>query len=390
MGYEGSNPSRRTMQKKLPLSYIELSKKNLIHNIKQFRGLAEKKTKIMAVIKANAYGHGQNQIAKILEPYADYFGVNSVLELEFLRKVTRKKTFVLGYVAKADLPKTIKLGSVISVFSIKQMLTISAIAKSLNKTQEAQIAIDAHLGREGVLPSELPKFLKEAKKLKNIKITGMYAHFANIEDTTNPTHSKKQITEYKKALKVAKEFGFKNIQTHISATSGLLMYETDNGYNDIVRIGIGLYGLWPAVHIKNSYKNRITLKPVLAWKTHIAQVKTLPKGATIGYGLTYKTKKQTKVAIIPQGYADGLDRGFSNKGEVLINGRRCPILGRVMMNMFVVDVSNLKNIKAEDEVVVLGRQGKEEITAEEMAGKIGTINYEIVARLSSLLPRVVE
>ena len=128
---------------------------------------------------------------------------------------------------------------------------------------------------------------------------------------------------------------------------------------------------------------------MLAWKTKIAKVKTLPKGATIGYGLTYKTKKKMKIAIIPQGYADGLDRKFSNNGSVLVGGKRCRILGRVHMNMSAVDVNHLRNVKMEDEVVILGRQGKEEITAEEMAGRIGTINYEITTRISPLLRRII-
>ena len=139
------------------------------------------------------------------------------------------------------------------------------------------------------------------------------------------------------------------------------------------------------------YKNtNFNLKSVLAWKTKIAQIKTLPAGYTVGYGLTYRTKKETKIALIPQGYADGLDRGLSNKGEVLIHGKRCKILGRVSMNMFTADVSHLPKVKIEDEVVILGHQGEEEITAEELAKKLGTINYEITARISALLPRVVK
>ena len=167
-----------------------------------------------------------------------------------------------------------------------------------------------------------------------------------------------------------------------------MSYEKGKGINSLIRIGIGAYGMWPSEHLKVLYKNKITLMPALAWKTKIVQIKTLPKGSTIGYGLTYKTKKETKIAVVPQGYADGYDRGLSNKGEVLIKGTRCKILGMVSMNMFVVDVSHLKNVKQEDEVVILGRQGKEEIPAEELAKKLGTINYEVTTRISSLLPRL--
>ena len=183
--------------------------------------------------------------------------------------------------------------------------------------------------------------------------------------------------------------GFKDLQTHISSTAGLLAYEKKKGIHPIVRLGIGTYGMWPSEALKKRYKNKMTLKPVLAWKTKIAQVKTLPKGSTVGYGLTYKTKKATKVALIPQGYSDGVDRKLSNSGHVLIGGTRCKILGRVMMNMFSVDVNHLHKVKIKDAVIILGKQGKQEITAEEIAGKLDTINYEITTRINALLPKIV-
>src|ERR1035437_781754 len=377
------------MKNNNPLSYIELSKPNLIHNIKAFKNLAKAGTKFSVAIKGNAYGHGQNEIAEILEPYVDYFQVNSAEELMLLRKISHKKTLLLGYVQKSDLKKVMKLGCILSIFSLEQALTLSAIAESVNVTQEVQIPVDAYLGREGFLLSELPKVFVEIKKCKNIKLTGIYAHFANIEDTNNFTHAKKQITVFNQAVNLAKKFGFKKLQTHISATSGLLIYEKNKGINSIIRLGIGVYGLWPSEHIKFLYKNKMELKPVLSWKTKIAQIKTLPAGSTIGYGLSYMAYEETKIAVIPQGYADGLPRGLSNKGEVLILGTKCKILGRIAMNMCVVDVTHLSDVKIEDEVVIVGKQDREEITAEEMAKKIDTINYKITTRVSALLPRVI-
>jgi len=392
----------------LPLSYIELSQKNLIHNIKQLKSVAKKGTKFSVAIKGNAYGHGQNEVAKILEPYTDFFQVDSIEELKLLRKVSQKKTFVFGYIQKSDLATAIKLGCILSVFSIEQMSEISTIAKIFDKTQEIHIPVDAYLGREGFMKEELPALFSEIKKYKNIKLTGIYAHFANIEDTNNFTHAKKQIKKYEEALKLAQKFGFKKLETHISATSGLLVYEENKGINSIIRLGIGVYGLWPSPHIKYLYsstrtgKEKLELKPVLAWKTKVAQVKMLPAGHTIGYGLTYMTYLPTKIAIVPQGYADGYDRGFSNKGEVLIRGTKCKVLGRVAMNMFVVDVTHLKEVQNEDEVVLLGEQtgparnadskasaGGAKITAEELADKIGTINYEITTRISPLLQKII-
>jgi alanine racemase len=377
------------MKKKLPLSYIELSSRSLIHNIKQFRTLAKKGTKFSLAIKGNAYGHGQNEVVKVLEPLVDLFQVNSVEELELLRQVSKKKSFLFGYVQRGDLVKAIKLGCVLTVFSLDHLKELNKVAKKLKVKQEIHIPVDAYLGREGFLLEELSKVFQEIEKSESVKFSGIYAHFANIEDTSNFSHAQKQIDEYEKALKLAEKFGFKKLQTHISATSGLLAYEKNKGINPIIRLGIGVYGMWPSESLKNMYKNKIVLKPALTWKTRVAQVKILPKGFPIGYGLTYITKKETKVALIPQGYADGVDRGLSNKGEVLIKGTRCKVLGRVMMNMFSVDVSHLQNVKAGDEVIILGRQGKELMSAEEIAKKIDTINYEITTRVSSLLPRVI-
>ena len=178
--------------------------------------------------------------------------------------------------------------------------------------------------------------------------------------------------------------------SHISATSGVLAYDQDKGLSDIVRPGIGLYGMWPSEDLRKKLESgKLDFKPVMRWVSHVAQVKTLPPNYSIGYGLTYVTEVAMKVAVIPQGYSDGYDRGLSNKGEVLIGGTRCPVLGRVAMNIFVVDVSHLSGVKAEDEAVLLGGQGDEFITAEELAGKLETINYEITTRISPLLPRVV-
>ena len=375
--------------KNLPTSYIEISKKNLINNFKGLKKIAKKGTEIAIVIKGNAYGHGQNTIAQILNLYADYFQVNSVQELELLRKVSKKKTFVLGYVQIYDLEKVIKLGCILSVFSLLQLKKIEEFAGKSRVKQEIHIPIDAYLGREGILESEWDKFFEEIKKCKNIKLGGIYAHFANIEDTKDFSHANKQINKYKEAVEMAKKFGFKKLQTHISATSGLLVYEKNKGINSVVRIGIGIYGMWPSEHIKELYKGKLKLRPIMTWKAKVAQIKTLPVGHPVGYGLTYSTKKMTKVAVIPIGYADGFARELSNKGEVLIGGTRCQVLGRVAMNMLVANVNHLKNIKVEDEVVILGRQNKEEITAEEIAEKVGTINYEITTQVSPLLPRII-
>ncbi len=373
-----------------PLSYIEISKKNLVHNFKQFRAVIDKKTKIAGVIKANAYGHGDLEVVKILNSYVDYFQINRVEELENVRKITKKPVLVFGYVGKNDLHNAIKLECILSVFNFEHLLLINETARRMGKKQKVHIAIDAHLGREGFLPSEIEKSIKEIKKMKNIIVDGVYAHFANIEDSADFSHAQKQIDTYTRVVKIFQENGFTKIKTHISATSGILAYEKWKGIHDIARLGIGLYGMWPSVELEKTWKKKISLKPVLKYVTHIAQVKTLPKGHSIGYGLTYITKNEMQIAVIPQGYSDGLTRTLSNNGSVLIKGKRAQILGRIAMNMFVVDVSHIKGVKSEDEVVILGSQKGEAITAEELAKNMGTINYEVTTHLIPLLPRIVK
>ncbi|MCX6754348.1 MAG: alanine racemase [Candidatus Nomurabacteria bacterium] len=372
-----------------PLSYVEISKDNLIHNIKQFRRLLNKNTKIAAVIKSNAYGYGDQEVAKVIESQTDYFQVNSIDELERVRKVTKKPILVLGYLNEDGIKRAIKQKAIISAFDPIHLLKINYISSILKTKTKVHIPIDSYLGREGIMPNQIDNFIIEIKKMKNIELDGVYSHFANIEDTMNFTHAQKQIDTYHNHVNIFKKNGFDKIKTHISATSGILVYEKGNSLHDMVRLGLGLYGIWPSEHLNYLNKNKVILKPALRWVTHVAQIKVLPANHPIGYGLTYITKKTTKIAVIPQGYADGLPRSLSNKGGVLIKGKRANILGRVAMNMIVVDISNIKDVLPEDEVVLLGKQGKNEITAEHIARDSDTINYEVTTKISSLLPRVI-
>lgn len=371
------------------LSYIEISKENLIHNFEALKSLTKKGTKVAAVIKANAYGHGQNEVAQVLEEKVDYFQVDDARELNELRKVTKKPILVLGYVSSEEIEEALQNNGILSVYDERQIKIINNVATRINKKAEVHVKIDANLGRQGVLIEQLEKIISLLKECVNIKVSGVYSHFANIEDTSDFSHAQKQIDTFIRAQEIFKENGFDNLETHISASSGIMVWESGKGNSSIVRAGIGLYGMWPSEELKERYRNRIELKPVIRWVSHVAQVKTVPENYSIGYGLTYITSKPTKIAIIPQGYSDGYDRGFSNNGEVLIQGKRCKVLGRVAMNMFVVDVNHLEDVNLEDEVVLLGNQGSERITAEEMAEKIDTINYEITTRILGSLPKVV-
>jgi alanine racemase len=372
-----------------PLSYIEISKSALINNIGQFRKLLPKGNSLVLVVKANAYGHGLKEVVGIADHFVDAFQVDDIEELRVVRTITKKEILALGYVQKSDLAELVDLNVILGCYNIETIKELEKIGKNQKKKIKIHLKIDALLGRQGILIEDLNEILGIISKSKYIILESIYSHFSNIEDTDDLTHAKKQFDYLIHAKNIVIDSGFKNITHHISATSGLLSDQKNNWVGSLVRIGIGAYGLWASEALKKRFAKKIKLSPVLRWTSSLAQIKKVPKDFPIGYGLTYITKKPMTIALVPQGYSDGYDRGFSNNSFVLIRGRECKVLGRVAMNMFVVDVSNIKNIKLEDEVILLGQQGKDEITADLMAEKIETINYEIVARLNPLIPKVI-
>jgi alanine racemase len=372
------------------LSYIEISKSAVLHNLQKMKSFVKNSTQFVAVIKANAYGHGQNEIARILEGKVDYFQLNSLQELELLRKVSQKPALILGYVSQAEIERSLELDAILCVYDKDQIYFLNETAKRCERKAKVHLKVDAHLGRQGVLFDELEKVFDCFNTYPFVELDGIYSHFSNIENTSDPTHSRKQIETFSKALHIAIKRGWHTIKSHISASSGIMVYESTEGASSLVRAGLSLYGMWPSEGLKNDFETKsFSLRPILRWVSHIAQVKNLPTNYPIGYGLTYITSRPTKIAIIPQGYSDGYDRGLSNTGEVLIQGTRCPIRGRVSMNMFAADVTHLENVRPEEEVILLGSQGNEELTADEIAAHLGTINYEVTTRISPLLPRVV-
>jgi len=372
-----------------PLSCIEINKVALQNNLKQFRQLLSKDNKLVAVVKANAYGHGLEQVVSIANDFVDYFQVDDFQELKSIKSFTSKPVFVFGYVGHDELEQAASLEAIFGVYDIERILRLNEIGEKHGRKIEVHLKVDALLGRQGILIGELEKFLQELKKLRHICLGAIYSHFSNIEDVDNLQHANLQYEALLKAKEILRINGFNDVSHHISATSGFLTNQKSNWGSSLLRLGIGMYGLWPSKQIEESFAKDLLLQPALRWVTKVAQVKTVSSGFPIGYGITYRIINETKIAVIPQGYSDGYDRGLSNKGEVLVRGKRCPILGRVAMNMFVIDVSHLSEVKADDEVVLIGFQGEEIISAEELANKVGTINYEIIARVSSLLPRVI-
>lgn len=365
-------------------SYIEIDREALRHNVTQIRSLLPATTKIVAVLKANAYGHGAKEVGESIHDLVDAFQFDGIDEVATFRESgIDKRTWVLGYVPPTLIFHAMAWRCEISVWEPAQVewLVQERARSERRNLPPIHVKVDSLLGRLGTL-TEGTEPLFDAIQAANIEPAAIYSHFANIEDTTDLTHAQAQIETFTQAYEAAR-LRWPKIKRHMSATSGIMCIEPAN---DFVRLGIGLYGLYPSPSLARTHQD-LALRPTLRWVSQLAQVKELPAGHPVGYGLTYVTRKPTRIGIVPQGYSDGYDRGLSNVGEVLVGGVRCPVIGRVAMNMFAIDVSGVPEVQRGDEVVLLGSQGDEQITAEEIAAKLGTINYEVVARIGESLAR---
>lgn len=375
------------------LSWVEIDSKALRHNVMQFRSLIGKDRILCGVVKSNAYGHGILEVSKqILGFGVDWLGVNSVEEGVFLRKSGIKApTLILGYVPLFQLKKAISHDLRMVVYNIETVKELGRIAQIEKKNVYLHIKLETGTNRQGVSPEKIIEFVKEIKKFPFLILEGISTHFANIEDTTDHSYAEFQLTIFKKTVEMLEENGIVIPIKHTSCTAATILFP--DTYFNMVRVGIGIYGLWPSKEtLLSSMINgnpSVELKPVLTWKTKIAQIKEVKKGSFIGYGCTYKTNRDSRIAVLPVGYNEGYDRRLSNIAHVLIRGQRAPLRGRVAMNMMMVDVTDIEEIKLEDEVVLIGSQGKERITAEYLASLSGTINYEIVTRINPLIPRKV-
>ena len=363
------------------MSYIEIDSSALRHNFRQLSTLTKEGAKFAAVVKGNAYGHGILEVVQSLGDAPDYYQVDDIEELRELRQLSDRPALVLGYIAQDDIAEALTLNAEIGVWDAERLPAIALAAASIGRKAKLHVKVDALLGRLGVLPNELPGLVNTIHSHDELLITGYYGHFANIEDTTDLLHAQAQVDAFESAIDLIEP-----VASHMSATSGLMTIEQSSP-RDMVRIGIGLYGIYPSAPLARSFSH-LNLQPALRWVSHLAQVKVLPKGHPVGYGLTYITPRDMPIGIVPQGYSDGYDRGLSNSGEVLVRGVRCSVLGRIAMNMFAIDLSPLPGVQAEEEVILLGSQGPERISAEEIALRTNTIAYEVLARISPRLPRV--
>ncbi len=375
------------------LSWVEISSEALQHNVMQFRSLIGEKRIFCGVVKSNAYGHGMLEISPLLlSSGVDWLGVNSLEEGILLRREgIRAPVIILGYTPLSQLKEVVEHGFRLVVYNFETVRALGEISKKKKKETLLHIKLETGTHRQGVYPEKIPEFIEEIKKFPYLRIEGISTHFANIEDTTDHSYAENQLEIFKRTLKMLEDNNFKIPIKHTACTAATLLFPQT--YFDMVRVGIGLYGLWPSREtLLSSMINGnppVELKPVLTWKTRIAQIKEVKKGSFIGYGCSYKTLRDSKIAVLPVGYNEGYDRRLSNISHVLIKGQRAPVRGRVAMNMVMVDVTDIEGVNLEDEVVLIGSQGKERINADYLASLCGTINYEIVTRINHQIPRIV-
>ena len=369
-------------------TWILVDKKAIRHNYNVFRSLIPPKTKLMAVVKSNAYGHGLIDFAKEQEKLgADYLGVDSVAEALALRKNSVKlPILILGYTMKEMIKPAVEADVSLTVSNFN---TLDALEhNTFSKQAKIHVKVDTGMHRQGFLAEDLPKILSKLNDKRftlNASVEGLYTHFASAKNPAFPQDTKKQIENFKIWTDAFKKVGFKTIN-HAVATAGALLFP--ESHFDMVRIGIGLYGLWPAKEVEAFYDGKISLEPVLSWKTIVSEIKNIKSGSRIGYDLTETVWRDSKIAVCPVGYWHGFPRALSCIGGVLIKGKKSKVLGRVSMDMIALDITGISNARVEDEAVIIGRSDSEEISAEDFARLSDVSWYEAITRLNPLIKRI--
>ncbi len=372
--------------------WIDISATALKHNLRLFRGLMDRGTQLAAVVKANAYGHGVEQIAPLAAKTADWLAVHSATEARQIREMGIKlPIMVMGYIPERDLHH---LDADIHVFvsTVEVMHWLGAYRRKCGISLPVHLKVDTGTKRQGFSSDDVSRACAAAAS-EGLEVVGVATHFANIEDTLNHEFARHQLNLFNDVIDTTtRALKGKPPYIHAACSAAALLFpETDF---TLARIGISMYGHWPSretelTWILNHGRDGLRLEPVLGWRTVVGQIQEVEKGETVGYGRTWTALRSTTLAVLPIGYADGYPRCLGNRSRVIIRGRFAPVVGRVCMNISMVDVTDIPEVRVGDEVVLVGREGDIEVTVEELAGLSETINYEFLARLSPEIPRMV-
>lgn len=363
---------------------IILDQEALRHNYLTFQKLSSPSIAI-PIVKSNAYGHGlQETYSALKSANPPWFGVNYLTEAQELRTLGYKgRILIVGPVAAAQVGLAAELD--LDIFLVEPLMLQEWFR--LPKKPRAHLKIDTGMSRQGFLPDDLPELLPQLKKDRD-HLVGLCSHFSNVEDVLDQSYALQQLTTFDRVAQILKDEGF-DLMPHIAASSSALIMP--KARFALARIGISLYGMWPSrsnqLSFLQSQSERIELKPVMKWMTEVAIVKTVKAGQFIGYGCTYKALRDMRIAVLPVGYFEGYPRLASNRGHVLIQGEQCPIVGRICMNMMMVDITHLTAVVVGMPVTLIGRDGTETIEASTIGDWAETIHYEIVTRLNPAIPK---
>lgn len=385
--------TREEMLEKYGRTYATVNLDNIHSNMDHMKANIDKDTKIIGVIKTDGYGHGAIPIAKELESldYMYGFAVASIEEAYILRKSQVKKPIlILGYTFPYCYEEMIRQEIRPAVFRYDMVKQMAECAASIRNTTGKDIRVKVHvkvdtgMSRVGIMPDEEGlQFIKQILATPEIELEGIFTHFARA-DEEDKSHALKQIHIFRDFIdKVEAQTGYKIPICHCSNSAGIVELKEAN--MNVVRAGITLYGLWPSSEVK---KNIIDLKPALEWKSCVVFVKEVKAGIPISYGGTFVTKRLSRIATIPVGYGDGYPRGLSNKGWVLVCGKKAPIIGRVCMDQFMIDVTDIPEAAQGDEVTLIGKDGEACITMEELGELSGRFNYELACCIGKRVPRI--
>jgi len=364
-------------------AFLEVDLRNVAFNVKNIRRKLGQRIEFLAVVKADAYGHGAYEVSKVvLENGADLLGV-AILEegIELREKGIQAPILILYPEFSGWEKKVLEYDLQATVSDLDFARNLSLEAAKLKKTADICVKVDTGMGRYGLAPDEAYRFVKRIRDLENIKVKGILSQLSSAEEKEDD-FTFQQISSFNKVLKKLEELNRGFLSKSIANSSAVLnLPET---YFNQVRVGLLLYGVYPSPEVARS----VEVKPVLSFKSRMLFLKEVDKGTPIGYGRSYITSRKSKVATVPLGYADGFGRLLSNKAQVLIHGKRAPVIGRVCMDAFMVDVTEIPQAKAGDELVLIGKQGEEEITVDEFAAWNQSISYEVLTRMGKRLPKV--
>lgn len=366
--------------------YAKIDLDAVTYNIEQMKQRIDGDTKIMAVIKSDGYGHGAIQVAEVLEKY-DYiwgFAVATLDEAVVLRtEGIQKPILVLGCIFPDQYLEMLDNDIRMNVYTEEMAKEISYMARREGKTAYLHIKLDTGMARLGfAVNNESVDAITRISKLPNVNMEGVFTHFAKA-DETDKTFTKNQISQFVSMTEKLRERGVTFPYEHCANSAAII--DVEDARFDIVRAGISTYGLYPSEEVN---QNAVHLKPALALKSHVAFVKEIEEGTPVSYGGTFVAEKKMKIATIPVGYGDGYPRSLSGKGYVLIRGKKANILGRICMDQFMVDVTDIEGVSFGDKVTLIGRDGNEAISVEKLSELSGRFNYEFICALGKRIPRV--